>query len=186
MRREMCASALVHRAGRCPYTVSSIVYNRKDPLIAVGLSQLRTWWEAWTSSDDFRRRIQRAWPRIHARIRNAPSNRRWRRTHGPIGGIIATLTDHGWEAPLPDRWTSPGGTVCNLSDPALLSPTPARFSPISRPLSGTTFGWRLTTGIVGLDWLEAARHDCSTSSMEHAVQIRHPSRRHAAQFCGPW
>ena len=32
MRREMCASALTHRAGRCPYTVSSIVYDRKDPL----------------------------------------------------------------------------------------------------------------------------------------------------------
>ena len=128
MRREMCASALVHRAGRCPYTVSSIVYNRKDPLIAVGLSQLKTWWGAWTSSDDFRRRIQRAWPRIQPHIRNAPSNRRWRRTHGPIGGIIATLTDHGWEAPSPDRWTSPGGTAFNLSDPALLSDPSPLFS----------------------------------------------------------
>ena len=128
MRREMCASALVHRAGRCPYTVSSIVYNRKDPLIAVGLSQLKTWWGAWISSDDFRRRIQRAWARIQARIRNAPSNRRWRRTHGPIGGIIATLTDHGWEAASADRWTSPGGTAFNLSDPALLSDPSPLFS----------------------------------------------------------
>ena len=76
MRREMCASALTHRAGRCPYTVSSIVYDRKDPLIAVCLSQLKTWWDAWTSSENLRRCIQRAWPRIYARVSEAPRNRR--------------------------------------------------------------------------------------------------------------
>ena len=126
MRREMCASALSHRAGRCPYTVSSIVYDRKDPLIAVlCLSQLKTWWEAWISSENLPRRIQRAWPRIYARISEAPRNRRWRRTHGPIGGIIATLADHGWEAPQRDRWKSPDGTTFTLSDSALLSdPSP--------------------------------------------------------------
>ena len=59
MRREMCSSALTGRAGRCPYTVSSIVYDRKDPLIAVSMSQLRTWLEAWNDSDGFRRRIRR-------------------------------------------------------------------------------------------------------------------------------
>ena len=63
--------------------------------------------------------------RIYAHISEAPRNRRWRRTHGPIGGIIATLSDHGWEAPQPDRWTSPDGTTFTLSDPALLSdPSP--------------------------------------------------------------
>ena len=125
MRREMCASALTHRAGRCPYTVSSVVYGRKDPLIAVCLSQLKTWWVAWVSSENFRRRIQRAWPRVYARISEAPRNRRWRRTHGPIGGIIATLADHGWDAPQHDRWTSPDGTTFTLSDAALLSePSP--------------------------------------------------------------
>ena len=50
MRREMCASALTHRAGRCPHAYFG-----------------------------------------------GPTEK----THGPIGGIIATLADHGWEAPWP-------------------------------------------------------------------------------------
>ena len=146
--REMCASALTHRAGRCPYTASSIVYDRNNPLIAVCLSQLKTWWEAWVSSENFRQRIQRAWPRIYARILEAPRNRRWRRTHEPIGGITAALADHGWEAPQPDRWTSP--TAPRSPCPILRSsPTPTRFSSASRPPFGTTFGWRLTMGFVG-------------------------------------
>ena len=92
-----------------PYTVSSIVYDRKDPLIAVSMSQLKTWWEAWTNSENFRRRIRRVWPRIFARISEAPQNRRWRRTHGPIRGITAALLDYGWDASQPERWTSLDG-----------------------------------------------------------------------------
>ena len=38
----------------------SMVYDEKDHLVDVCVSQLRNWWEAWTGSEDFRRRFDRA------------------------------------------------------------------------------------------------------------------------------
>ena len=121
-----------HRAGRCPYKSLSSPF----PCLSS-----KTWWEAWTDSDGFRRRIRRVWPRIFARIGEAPQNRRWRRTHGPIGGIIATLTEHGWDASQPERLTSSDGTTFLLSEPAFLSdPSPLfpllRGQPLGRILAG--------------------------------------------------
>ena len=93
-------------------------------------------------------------PRIYTRISEAPRNRRWRRTHGPIGGIIATLADHGWEAPQSDRWTS-GRTTFTLSGPALLSDPSPLFLRFEATL-WDDFWLALTVVIVGWDWLEAA------------------------------
>ena len=127
MRREMCASALVHLAGRCPYTVSSIVYNRKDPLIAVGLSQLRTWWGAWdlfgrlpathsaslapyTSAHPERTEQQTL--ETYAR----PHRGHHRNAHGSwLGGPVARSLDLS-------RWHR-----VQLVRPLRSSPTPARF-----------------------------------------------------------
>ena len=95
------------------------------PSSTTGKSQRKTWLEAWTDSENFRRRFRRAWPHVFARISEAPQNKRWRRTHGPIGGIVAKLLDDGWDAPHPERWTSPDGTTFLLSEADLLSdPSP--------------------------------------------------------------
>ena len=136
MRREMCASALVHRAGRWP--LNSGPGGRLGPRRMTSGDAFSELGPVYTRASGTPRATDAG------DVHTAPSGASSQRSRTMAGRPRCLIAGPLLVAP------------CSTCPTLRSSPTPARFSLISRPLSGKTFGWRLTMGIVGLDWLEAA------------------------------
>ena len=87
-------------------------------------------------------RLYACWRKLTLRLA-APN--RWNLVRGPMGAVIATLLDLGWEPLHPDEWRAPGQVVFRFS-------TSVRCT---RSTCGEFFDYLLAGVVDGL-WLEAA------------------------------
>ena len=61
--------------------------------------------------------IRKTWKAMHIKMKDMKTSAiRWQTAHGPIGGLIAALTDVGWKVEEPDYWVTPEDTIMSNAE----------------------------------------------------------------------
>jgi len=106
LRRSAAAAAAGTGPGRCLDTAMATLYDSKDPAIKLRTQLVHEWLTQWLARPELHKRVQRIWPHVHHRLLRAKSGK-WRKVHGPVAAVIATLLDAGWRPTSPTSWKRP-------------------------------------------------------------------------------
>ena len=122
-RATAAACAGVGGCQSCPVTTVEIGMGQHKTLAIQARLCIFSWWlRLWARNTDMRQPVQKAWRRVHYKLRGAKS--RWGLVRGPMSSVVATLLDLGWIPCEPDTWKSPtgdwwefmGGTFAHILD----------------------------------------------------------------------
>ena len=104
--RAAAGIAALGKGGQCTTTAIALAFKYgSDPAIKIRLEIVRQWLAIWVLlSDDEKSKVRHVWPKHLRRLQPVT---RWSVAKGPIGAVIATLTDIGWKAVAPDCWREP-------------------------------------------------------------------------------
>ncbi|CAK0817692.1 unnamed protein product, partial [Prorocentrum cordatum] len=106
LRRSAAAAAAGTGPGRCLDTAMALLYGDKDPVIKLRTQLVHEWLTQWLARPELHKRVLRIWPHVHHRLLRAKTGR-WRKVHGPVAAVIATLMGAGWRPTSPRSWSRP-------------------------------------------------------------------------------
>jgi hypothetical protein len=102
LRGTLATSSGLLRAGGCTSSALAIhMGTHMDPAYFVPREVVLNWLTTWPSAEQWHRAIVRIWSKVTARVEGAT---RWHRVLGPLGTLVATLLDIGWDPVEPLRW----------------------------------------------------------------------------------
>ena len=102
LRQQFGVASLIRRPGGC--TTAAFRFNvglEKDPTIQLRQELLITWLQVVASSTVPARALYKVWKGL--KIHLADAARRWHRVQRPMGAVVATLLDLGWDPFGPTR-----------------------------------------------------------------------------------
>jgi hypothetical protein len=151
------------RSGGCTTTAYALTVGQdSDPEINVRMELLRIWLEVVASTSVPKTALQKVWSQQQQRLA-AP--RKWGQVKGPLGAVLATLHDLGWEPSEPTRWTEPLGSTRQI-DPRHAGVIPLVLDQLRRSCiqrvwrrAGTHWSGQGIGDAADLTALQAARKD---------------------------
>ena len=107
IRRRGARATGATTAGSCCTTALAIAYgDYGDPGIAAPARMVREWLRIWGQGSACHKRVRRTWELLRPKL---DDQKRWLNIRGPVGAMIGTLKDQGWEPLAPHVWSGPDG-----------------------------------------------------------------------------
>ena len=107
LKQQFARAAHLHRPGGCTTTGYELIVGMdKDPHISIRQELLTAWLQVVQSGHISKGAAKKAWVKLKESLKGP---HRWQRVVGPMGAVIATLYDIGWEPEDVTRWTDPQG-----------------------------------------------------------------------------
>jgi len=96
--------------GGCPTTAVAITFGlAADPEAQVRRQQVELFFRHLENNSDFRVAVAKQWRDMLGKTLAGEARHRWRRVRGPVGALMLSLTEDGWQLHSATEWTSPVG-----------------------------------------------------------------------------
>ena len=116
IRRRGARATGATTAGSCCATALAIAYgDYGDPGIAVPARMVRGVVAYLGQGSACHKRVRRTWELLRPKL---DDQKRWLNIRGPVGAMIGTLKDQGWEPLAPNVWSGPDGQDWELHSSA--------------------------------------------------------------------
>jgi hypothetical protein len=170
IRQQFAAAAMIRRGGGCTTTAFALTVGQdSDPMISLRVELLKSWLEVAATTTVQPSALQKVWRQQQQKL-SGPL--RWGQVKGPMGAVIATLTDLGWIPEGPTRWTDPFGSIWQID--------PRRAGVIPLVLE------KIRQSCIRRVWGKASEHYCGQGIGEEAdLQVLQRLRRECTKE-GTW
>jgi ribonuclease HI len=170
IRRQFAAAAMIRRSGGCTTTAFALTVGPdSDPMVSIRVELLQCWLQVASTTTVQPVALEKVWCK-QAKTLAGPL--RWGKVKGPMGAVIATLMDLGWQPEGPTRWGDPQGNRWQID--------PRRAGVIPLVLA------KIRQSCTSLVWRKANEHYCGQGIGEAADLTALQQVRRACIKQGSW